>query len=169
MIKWPWTLLFASTPARFESAYGLDESVQRLAAASRRSRFAAPKSQEMVGEVTVSLVSLVRVMPLARNSFKPCFRGAFTSVGGRTLLIGAFGMHPAVRVFMCIWFGFLLAIELPGTWQIVVKGGNPGLLASFADMLCFGWAMLYFGNWLARNDIAWLSGRIQQALAELPE
>ena len=90
-------LLYESTPAEFVSAHGLTESVARLRAATQRSAFAMLAETTAVGRVSEGSVSLQRVIPLVRNSFKPLFIGHFEQRQGVTILCGRFTMHSFVK------------------------------------------------------------------------
>ena len=163
MFRWLWRLLFESTPVEFRSAFGLDDSLERLRAATKRSVFSALSETSAVGKVSEKCVRLQRAIPMVGNSFKPFFLGRFHSSGGNVLLVGRFTMLPVVKVFMCIWFGLLILLGLVLLFGAISKGPLPAVLAPFV-MVCAGVAMLAFGKWLARNDIAWLSGVIEGAL-----
>jgi hypothetical protein len=63
MFQWEWRLLYESTAAEFRSAYGLDESVERLRAATKRSVFSSLGETVAVGKVSKEGVRLQRVIP----------------------------------------------------------------------------------------------------------
>src|SRR5579862_9715224 len=107
MSRWLWRLLYESTPAEFSCAYGLEESVERLRAATKRSVFSALSETAAVGKVSEKSVRLQRVIPMVGNSFKPFFLGQFQISNGQVLLIGRFTMLPIVKVFMTFWFCFV--------------------------------------------------------------
>src|ERR1700722_19610501 len=104
MFRWLWRLLYEAQPAEFRSAYGLEESVERLRAATKRSVFSALAETTAVGKVSEQSVRLQRVIPMVGNSFKPFFLGRFEVSEGRVLLVGRFTMLPIVKVFMTFWF-----------------------------------------------------------------
>jgi hypothetical protein len=157
-------ILYGSTSAEFESAFDLAESIRRLTSATSRSIFTVRESA--VGTVSESYVSLQRVIPLVGNSYKPLFVGAFCVRNGRTFLAGSFAIRKSVRVFMSVWFGFMLL------WTVLTV---PALLQHDANawwfpfagigMLLTGVAFVWFCKWLARNDVAWLSNVILNALS----
>jgi hypothetical protein len=107
MIQWLGRLLYESTPAEFRSAFGMEESVERLQAATKRSAFSAIGEAAAVGKVSPDLVRLQRVTPMVRNSFKPFFVGRFESRDGITLLTGQFGMSLFTKIFMTFWLGMV--------------------------------------------------------------
>jgi hypothetical protein len=161
-------MLFDSTPAEFRSAFGLDESVERLRAATRRSAFASAGETAAVGKVSESGVRLRRVRPMLRNSFQPIFVGRFEQRGIGVVLQGKFTMSPFVKVFMTFWFGMVGLFALAS----LISGFNPrGPHATFFRlqpflMICFGIALVAACRWLARNDAQWLSGVIGEALGD---
>jgi hypothetical protein len=163
MFRWLWRLIFESTPVEFRSAFGLEESVERLRAATKRSVFSALSETAAVGKVSEKTVRLQRAIPLVGNSFKPFFMGRFRSSEGKITLVGRFTMLPVIKVFMGFWFGFLLLISLGFLFDANSRGRIPAILGPLA-MIGAGVALLAFGKWLARNDIAWLSRVIEDAL-----
>lgn len=159
-------LLYQSTPAEFVSGYGLSESVARLRAATQRSAFTMLGETTAVGRVSEGSVSLQRVIPMVRNSFKPFFFGRFEQRQGVTILCGRFTMHGFVKIFMSVWLGFVTLVLLGFVFSFARGTSNlhgPVVLVPFA-MLGGGLGLVAFGNWLARNDAAWLSGVIARAL-----
>jgi hypothetical protein len=165
MIQWLTNLWLGSAPVEFESSFGLNESVERLKAATRRSLFSSFAQQEAVGTVKESRVSLRRVIPMVSNGFKPCYRGRFIERNGTVILTGRFGMHWFAKAFMTLWFGMLACFVLFGSALLV---RHPGKAMSMAlagvGMMAAGVAVVWFGKWLARNDRAWLSNVIRGAL-----
>jgi hypothetical protein len=148
-----------SGQVEFRSAFGLTESVQRLRAATRKSAFGVMAEQAAVGPVEETRVRLERVIPMFRNSFKPCFAGRFEQRGDGVYLIGRFAVPWAVRIFMGIWLGGVLVIGMPAALS---QPGWPSLMP--IGMFAFGVGMIALGLWLSRNDPQWLSGVIQGAL-----
>jgi len=175
-MHWFLNFLYGSTPAEFESEFGLEESVQRLAAATcRLYSLLHLVKQTAVGRVTARRVSLQRVIPFVGNSFKPFFRGSFQQAGNRVLLTGRFTLHPLAKVFMTFWFGFLAFwTTLATTFTILALFRGK---TSFDGDVCYWWfplagiGMFLWGlglvglcKWFARNDTRWLSSVIQNAL-----
>jgi hypothetical protein len=164
MFRWLWRLLYESTPAEFGSAFGIEDSVERLRAATKRSVFSALSETAAVGKVSKDSVRLQRAIPMVGNSFKPFFLGRFDSREGKVVLVGRFTMLPIVKVFMTFWFGFVTLTSVA-----FLLGANsalraPAVLVPFA-MIGGGVALLAFAKWLARNDVAWLTKVIEDALA----
>lgn len=163
MFRWLWQLLYASTPAEFRSAFGIDESVERLRAATKRSAFCALSQTAAVGKVSETSVRLQRVIPMVGNSFKPFFLGRFESREGKALLVGRFTMLPIIKLFMTFWFAMVTLGSVGLLFGLSSTSPVPAVLGPFA-MLGAGVGMVAFGKWLARNDVAWLSEAIETAL-----
>jgi hypothetical protein len=163
--------LYGSTPAEFVSAYGLSESVARLAAATKRSVFSSWGETSAVGKVSESQVRLQRVIPMMNNSFKPLFFGRFAVRDGVTVLTGRFTLAPFVKIFMTVWFGMLLLIGCGFLVSGIKSEGSAPQLFLFQPLLMVGGGVLLvaFGKWLSRNDVAWLSSVIGRALGDAVE
>jgi hypothetical protein len=168
--------IYSSIPAEFKSVYGLSESVTRLRTATRRSAFGVLAQQAATGPVSESRVRLQRVIPMLGNSFKPFFFGRFETRGDCVYLTGRFTMLGLVKAFITFWLGCALAMGIASAATIVNKHGGDWLLAlgSGLGMFGAGLAVVGFGKWLARNDVAWLSNTIRTALgtpviAQAPE
>ena len=165
LMKGPWNILFGSYPKTFESSYNVEESVRMLRAATKRSVFSSFLSQNAVGRVSAERVSLQRVIPLVGNSFKPFFVGQFERKNGRVLLEGHFTMHLFAKIFMSIWFGFVIFWIALATYQAIAEGkGNWHLPFFGLGLFLAGLVMVLIGKWFARNDMAWLSRVISAAL-----
>jgi hypothetical protein len=173
LIFWLRGLLYGSIPAEFESAYDLEESVRRLAAATGtgRSFFSWLAQQRAVGTVTETHVELYRFGPfdiLLMGMFvKLYFRGRFERRSGHTTLTGRFTMHPLGKVNVTNWLGFVpltviaSAIVIGFRWWCVV------LVAMGTFSL--GCTIVWIGRCISRDDPAWLSKVIENALSrELP-
>jgi hypothetical protein len=164
-------LLYGSTPAEFVSAYGLSESVERLAAATKRSVFSSWGETSAVGKVSESQVRLQRVIPMVNNSFKPFFFGRFEVRDGVTMLTGRFTLTPFVKIFVTVWVGMLLLV---GGGMLASGVKTPGSAPPFVLiqpllMVVGGVLLVAFGKWLSRNDVAWLSSVIGRALGNAVE
>ncbi|MHB8453806.1 MAG: hypothetical protein ACYDDO_03715 [Acidiferrobacterales bacterium] len=167
MFDWLKNIWFGSKPVEFESAYGMAESVERLKAATqRRSIFSGLAHQAAAGSVKESRVSLQRVIPMVGNAFKPFFIGRFGQRNGKVVLAGRFRMNWFVRLFMGFWFA---GIAL-GTVASMVAATRSHHSALFffpgMAMLIAGMGMVSLGAWFSRNDPAWLSDVIRNALTE---
>jgi len=153
-------------PAEFESRFGLEESVARLSAATRRF-ILFPMRQVAVGRVSQESVSLRKATPFVENSFAPQFFGAFYEHDGRTVLFGHFTIHWAVKAFMTLWLSGCLLWTSVVVLTAVAKRDPVMALASLAGvaMLGLGVGFVWFCSWRARGDIPWLSAVIRDALS----
>lgn len=169
MIGWLEHLLYGSVSAEFHSAFGMQESVERLKAATVKSTLLSHNNQSAVGTVSEKKVSLQRVIPMASNSFKPFFKGHFKVSDGRVVLVGRFTMLWFVKAFMTFWLGFCVFWTAMAAFAVATKKA-PGWWFPLAGvaMFCIGVAFVRGCQWLARNDIAWLSELIIKALASVP-
>jgi hypothetical protein len=168
MFQWFWRLLYESTPAEFRSAFGFDESVERLRAATKRTVFSALGETAAVGKVSDTVVRLQRVIPMVGNSFKPFFIGRFEIQEGVTVLTGRFSLLTIIKVFMTFWLGMAFVFA-GGT--LLGNFSSPNPVPPFLAfqpflMLGFGIALVAVGKWFARNDVAWLSNVIERALGD---
>lgn len=155
--------LTGSGPVEFESAYGMDESVRRLRNATRRWALFSP-TEIAAGTVRESRVSLQRVIPMVGNSFKPFFVGKFERRADKVVLIGRFTMHLFVKVFMAVWISFVALMTLVGS--VAATQSDQAVPMPFVGlgMLLFAVLLICFGAWWSRNDPAWLSDVISDAL-----
>jgi hypothetical protein len=155
-----WT---GSDPVEFESTFSLDKSVERLQQATRRSAMFATQ-ETAVGKVTQSRVSLARTIPMMQNSFKPIFTGSFERKGGKVMLRGRFTLHWFVKLFLVFWIGIATFIGVVGTLAAMRDSKAAAVPFFTLIMVLFAFGLLRFGAWLSRNDPAWLSAVIRNAL-----
>src|SRR6516225_6979989 len=101
-------LFYDGSSSTFDSSFGLDESIQRLASVTKKSAFSARLREVAVGQVNEQHVYLRRVRPFVANAFKPIFVGSFHQNGDRIYLTGRFVVHPIVMIFFSCWFGLLV-------------------------------------------------------------
>lgn len=165
MLDWLKQFWIGSEPVEFESAYGLEKSVERLKAATGRSFLSGLTRECAIGTVKESRVSLQRVIPMVGNSFKPFFIGHFVQSGGKVKLVGRFTMNWFVKAFMTAWLSGVGIFAILGTIASI-KSPKAAMfpLASFG-MFAFAIALMWIGKQFARNDRAWLTELIQTALA----
>jgi hypothetical protein len=166
--------LFGGIPVRFASAYPLEESIERLRSRTRRSLFRSLFKEGAVGRVSEEKVSLQRVIPFFTNSFKPVFKGRFKREANGVVLEGQFTKFFVIKIFMGFLFGFVVlwtflsCVIALGTALMPDKSLGVSLTMFFpligASMLIAGYALLRLGAPWSRNDIAYLSGLITQAL-----
>jgi len=154
-------LAYGAVPAEFESAFGLEESIERLAAATERSIPYAYPHEAAVGRVSEKRVWLRRANPRAGNSFKPFYIGRFRKVGRRVVLSGRFAPALFPKLFMTLWLGLCLA----WTGTVMVYAREWWAPAVGAALFAFGVAMVLIGKRTGRADIPWLSEVIRNALS----
>ena len=146
--------LFAKTAASFEFSGSPEQAAQRLSSLIAPSIFKSWTREAVIGKATPDRVVLYRHRPFIRNSFIPRFVGRFSIENGRTVLSGAFSMHPFVRLFVVAWFSFLLVACL-GSLAVLVTGAAVAERAMAAlvpgAMALFGVALVRFGRWWARS------------------
>jgi hypothetical protein len=165
MIRWFLNLIYGSNSVEWESAFGIEESVLRLRAATKRSAFSALAETAAVGSVSESRVKLQRVIPMFHNSFKPFLMGKFVKRGDRVFFVGRFTLLGFVKVFMTVWFGFLVISALAALLaQTAPKSGSFAFAFGALIMCGFGVGLVCFGKWLARNDAAWLEDVVKRAI-----
>lgn len=165
MFLWVKEMIVGSEPVEFESAYGLNKSIECLRAATSRWGVFALAQQAAVGKVTESRVSLQRVIPMVGNSFKPFFVGRFVQSNGKVRLVGRFTLHWFVKLFIAVWLGGVGFFVIFGTIAAIHSPRNAPLPLTALAMLIFAIGLFRLGGWFSRNDAAWLSDIIRSALS----
>lgn len=173
-------LLFGHVPLELRSAFPLQESIERLKTATKRSVFSTLFCEAAVGCVTARRVRLQRVKPMFGNSFKPVFVGRFVEVGGTVILRGQFTMFLFSKVFMSVWLGFALLWTILAAMAALGAGRTPNapethhsLAATLFPIIgiaffLVGVAFLRFCWWLSRGDIGYLKTTMVRALDAVP-
>jgi hypothetical protein len=164
-------LIFGKTQQEYESKYTLQESIERLKRVVISGWHLIPLSSGVYGKVTDERVRLYRVIPFFHNSFIPYFSGSFKYSQGRVVLAGSYSMHIFTKVFMSIWFAFvILAACITTSYAITDRSAgsklidiNPAYLFPHG-MLLFGFLLVKSGQWFSRNDISFISKVIKVAL-----
>jgi hypothetical protein len=165
MVRWFFSLIYGAVPAHFASRHSVRESVSRLARFVKPSIFQNLSEQRAVGTVTEEKVSIQRVIPLVGNAWKPFFIGSFKPIGDKAILTGRFTFSPWVKVLMSIWFGFIALWTVLATVAVITRSPSDRWFPLFGvAMFGAGIALVCLGKWFARNDIAWLSRVISDAL-----
>ncbi len=129
-------------------------------------------SKPIAGKVTETSLRLRKRIGY-RNSFQNFLTATMRPEGTGTVISGEFAMHPIVRVFMTIWFGGVILIG--GTMFIGTIGGFLFGLAPHGDnawigvvvpplMLLFGFALVRFGSYLARDEARFITDFLLQVL-----
>lgn len=169
MFRWIKNFWTGSGPVEFMSAFGMNESVERLRAATRRWSFPFATQECAAGTVKENCVSLQRVIPMVGNSFKPFFMGRFEQRQGKVVLRGRFTMRLFVKVFMAFWFGMLALFMVAGSVAAMASPKAAMFPLTAVGMMAFGVGLTALGRWLSRNDPAWLADVIRTALRVLPD
>jgi len=165
MVRWFFEFLYGSIPVRFASSYSAREAMARLSEAVKPSVFSSYSGQCAVGTVTEKKVRIQRVIPLVGNAWKPSFSGSFSEGGTGVVLEGAFKFSAFTRVFMSIWFGFIAFWTLLAIATVLTKSPHDLWFPLFGvGMFAAGIGMVRAGKWFSRNDVAWLTQVIVQAL-----
>ena len=160
-----WLGLYGSLAKDFPSAFNLEESVERLAAASETPNYRST-TDTAIGKVSVSRVRLHRYNPRVGNGLKPLFVGRFVRERGRVVLRGRFTVSPFGKSFMTIWFAFLLFMTFFGVKHVLTADPRAWPLPlTGAGLLAFGAVMVWWCNRLGRDDVAWLSELITRSLS----
>jgi hypothetical protein len=156
--------LWGSVPAEFESRFGLDESVRRLSAVTRRFVFLITR-QVAVGHVSRDRVSLCRVMPFYGRFFY--FLGEFREQDGRVVLSGRFTLSWGFKALMTSWLGFFLFWESLVVLGLLVRGDPPlwWFLFGGVGMFGAGLTIVWLLKWMSRKDVVWLSTLIRDSLS----
>jgi len=128
-------------------------------------------SKLVIGQASESSLRL-RKRIRYRNSFQSFLFATMRPQQGGTLISGTFAMHPMVRTFIFVWFGFIAVIG-GGVALATVRGtlsssdGNShsllGIIIPLA-MLCFGFVLIRFGRYLARNEARFPTDFLVQTL-----
>lgn len=164
MFRWIKDVWMGSGPVEFVSAFGMNESVERLKAATRRWSFPFVTQECAAGTVKENRVSLQRVIPMVGNSFKPFFIGRFEQRQGKVVLHGRFTMKLFVKVFMAFWFGMLALFTVAGSVAATASPKAAMFPLTAVGMMVFGVGLTALGRWISRNDPAWLTDVIRTAL-----
>ena len=168
-MRWLANVLYGSRSVEFLSSFAMQESVDRLKAATARSAFLLVNTESAVGTVNEKRVSLQRVIPMVPNSFKPFFIGHFEFKNGRVVLVGCFTMHWFVKAFMTFWLGFCVFWTGLATFAVATqKAPYWWFPLAGVGMFCLGVAFVRGCQWLSRNDIAWLSQLTGNTLSAHP-
>jgi hypothetical protein len=151
--------------------FGQAECVSRLTAAidaeqSLLSSIAALRgSKPVVGWVTESSMRLRKRIGYG-NSFQSYLTATMRPEAGGTAISGKIAMHPLVRAAMIVWFGaiiYMAGAPFIRTLYLMIVGSPAEyenakvLLVTFPVMLAFGFGLIAFGRYLARNEIRFLT------------
>lgn len=141
----------------------MEECHMRLKESVDTSFFPYFSSKQVAGRVSNDSIS-IRKRIHYRNSFQTVLRALLKPSGNSTKLFVNIGLHPFVKTFIFIWFGFLILI---GGFIFIISlsslakntsadiGTIMGILIPFG-MAVFGIALLKYCKYLARDEPAFL-------------
>lgn len=159
----------------FESDFGLQESVGRLAAEVKPPLgdfrpLVSLKATVVVGKVAEERVSLWCERLFVHNGFRPRFLGRFETFDGRVILLGEMvGANGQARLFLGAGLAMSLIFTV-GTLIELMKGkgsDNPALwLMPFAGLLpaLFVLGLVRLARWFSSSDEDWILAAIRTAL-----
>lgn len=164
--------LYGKIKIDYKSKFPMNESVVRLKEVVRSGWSPFPFREGVYGKVSEDLVRLYRVIPFGSNSFIPIFTGSFKRADGNVVLSGFFSMHIFVKIFMTVWFTGVISISVFMAVQVIKEADagkaffvTPALLIPMV-MVLFGILIVKLGKWFSRNDIAYISRIVEDALDE---
>lgn len=139
-----------------------------MARTIERPGFQAPFREAVVGKSEVDMVRLCRFRPLIRNSFNPYFNGSFEVRDAETVLEGHFSTDRATKVFVVLYFGFLLLFLLSSAIYVLADPAAVGKVTKGAGimigMLIFGVILVAVGNWSTKGDREVITKVIQDSI-----
>ena len=156
--------LYGSRAAEFASDFGLAESVERLSDAIHAPLFVVGGAPRVRGNASERYVSIHRVVPGVRNSFRPVFTGAFHEHAGRIVLRGAYALDDATKLFMSLWFGLCLAMAVAMTLAVFREGALSFLPFVPLVMIVFGVLLVLSGKAASERDPERIAEVIVRAL-----
>ena len=128
-------------------------------------------SKPVAGRVYRTSISIRKTIRY-RNSFQTILTATVQPVGSGTEIKARVGLHPMVKAFMAVWFGFLGII-----WAVLLvailtgdfgpdNSDLPPLLALVfpLGMMAFGVLLLKFGKHLSRGEGDFLTDFVKELL-----
>jgi hypothetical protein len=127
-------------------------------------------SKPLIGKVSPASLRLHKRI-WYHNGFQTHLFARVRPMEGGTKISGTFGMHPFTRVFAFIWFGcvvgfvlyflfFFLLIRFPDG----IRRSDPTGILIAISMLGFGYALIRFGRYLARNEAQFIAETVIKAV-----
>lgn len=122
------------------------------------------------GGVSSAKVTLCRLQPNFRNSFKPVFVGRFSDRAGSVVLDGRFTLAMATKAFMMIWLSLALLITaysvfMAGFFAVADRQWSAfSVVPVGLTMFAVGVAFIHLCWGLSRSDMDFLSRTIRGAL-----
>lgn len=129
-------------------------------------------SKPVIGRVTETSLRLRKRIGY-QNSFQSFLVATLRGEAGGTVISGEFAMHPFVNAFMFVWFGGVILIGgtgfLAAVGTIFFVSGSQRQTAWMGVvipplMLAFGFGLVRFGRYLARDEARFLTDFLAQTL-----
>lgn len=146
----PWryvkNLLFTETPFSVVSPLSPAEAERRLK--DQCSRIAVPflMSRRLIGQVANRTLHVGLHRPFVSNSFAPIFVGSIRRSNDQTCISGVFRLRGFVRIFMTIWFGFIIfwsAFGIPSGIIMLIGGKIEGAMFVVVPFAMFGFGVVF--------------------------
>jgi hypothetical protein len=162
-------LLCGNEPLAFESDFGLDASVFRLAAEVVKPPLLGWRLTVVVGNVSEEHVSLWCERSFMRNAFRPVFNGRFQIFDKRVILIGKMEMDAMVYFIAGAGLAMGLFFTLSSLIELIKGKGSddPALwVMPFGGVLSvlFILGMVRLARWLSSADEDWILAAIRSAI-----
>lgn len=103
------------------SPLSLNECYQKLVDSVDTSLFSMFGSKPIAGKISRTSIKIRKVI-WYRNSFQIILKATLKEDPSGTTIIGKFGLHSFVKVFMFIWFGFIILFG--GLFWIIAVGAH---------------------------------------------
>ena len=116
----------------------------------------ATGSHPVVGRVSEESFCLWKRISY-NNSFQPRLRGTISADGIGTLISGKLAMNLLVRIGVSLWLGFIAVVGsvlILGA-LLAQNGWRDAIILS--AVFAFGWCIVRFSRWLARDDADFLT------------
>jgi hypothetical protein len=156
--------IFGSKKVVFNSIYSPEEAVQRLRGNIEASLWDSWDKTAVVGKIKDNKVRLIWHRKYIRNSFQPFFTGYLRVKNGTTILEGKFSLHWIIKIFLVIWFGGIFAAGFLALYAGITEGRLRQLSPFFISVIGIGLAgvaIVFFGNWIARDSVDKISEVIE--------
>lgn len=143
----------------------LNECYQRLMESVDNSFFSQFGSKPIAGKISRTSINIRKVI-WYQNSFQMILKASIKEDPNGTTIIGRFGLHSFVKVFMFIWFGFIILFGgiswIVSVGAHVLSGTLPegeawmGVLIT-PSLIVAGIGLLKFGKYLSRDEPGFLT------------
>ena len=159
---------FHGREAKFSTPLPREEAARRLAAIVEAATLLPSFRHSLVGVVTQERVTIRRHRPFFGNVFTPTFSGNFSARGPESTLQGSFSVSRHVKRSLILVYCVLAYVSLSLVIGLVrALAGGPFIWEFAVVELSFAalaWSITYFIGRLAREDSAFLSRSIHEAI-----